>query len=304
MEKGMVSHASPWRRRRRIHQGVMLAAAAAVGIGLEAYIMAGGQAAGTPLAVSDADAAAYGVSEAYLLDDGSYYIVASSHGFKSDVVTGVTLTAEGTVQSIKIVSQDETENLGGQCVNEEFTGQFAGLAAPVTLNGKDYTVTDPATGEAYASAAADEAAAPVEPFDPDTWREGDTSPETQAMRAMYKAGLTLSSQQGTAMAEELVVDDTSPEGTARKALYNAELTKSAHEGKEQPIPYVDLSPEAQAEIQLAQSGLTHSAEAEAPSTAADLAGVDALSGATITSSAVANAVNSAYFYAQDVLSAQ
>lgn len=300
----MVSRASPWHRRRRMHQGIMLAATAAMGIGLHAYMLtsgAGSAVAGTPLEVSAADAAAYGITEAYKLDDGSYYIVGSAYGFKSDVVTGVTLAQDGTVQAVKIVSQDETENLGGQCENPEFTDQFAGITAPVTLNGKDYTVTDPSTGEAYA--AADEAAAPAEPFDPDSWREGDSSPEANAMRALYKAELTRSSKMGTAMAEQLAVDDTSPEGTARTALYNAELTQSAKENREQEIPFADLSPEAQAAVRLEQSELTVKKEETAQNTA-NLTSVDALSGATLTSGAVATAVNSAYFYVQNVLAAQ
>lgn len=299
MEKGMVSRASPWLRRRRISQGVMLAATAAMGIGLYAYMLTGSAAPGTALEVSEADAAAYGITEAYRLEDGSYYIVGSAYGFKSDVATGVTLTADGTVQAIEIVSQDETENLGGQCVNPEFTGQFAGVAAPVTLNGKSYTVTDPSTGEAYSSAA-DEEAAPAELFDPDSWREGDNSPEANAMRAMYSVELTRSSKAGTAMAEQLPADDTSPEGRARTALYNAGLTQSAKENREQEIPFVDLAPEAQAVIKLGQVGLVVK-KAEAAQNTAQLTGVDAVSGATLTSGAVATAVNSAYFYTQNVL---
>lgn len=281
----------------------MLAATAAMGVGLEAYVLTSGSVAGTPLTVSEADTAAYGITEAYQLDDGSYYVVGSAYGFKSDVVTGVTLSADGTVQAIEIVSQDETESLGGQCVNPEFTDQFAGVAAPVTLNGKSYTVSNPATGAVYTGEAADEETA--EPFDPDAWRAGDDSPTAAAMRAMYKAELTLSSKKGTAMAEELAVDDTSPEGVARKALYDAALTQSAKENREQEIPFVDLSPEAQAEIRLKESSLTESPDDEtAQGQSAQLSGVDALSGATLTSSAVASAVNSAYFYMQDVISVQ
>lgn len=299
----MVSRASPWLRRRRIQQGVMLAATAAMGIGLYAYIQASGSVAGTPLEVSEADAAAYGITEVYRLDDGSYYVVGSAHGFQSDVATGVYLAADGMVQSIKIVSQGETESLGGQCVNPEFTDQFAGVAAPITLNGKSYTVTDPATGEVYTGQAADEAAA--EPFDPDTWRQGDDSPEAVAMRALYKAGLTQSAKNGTAMAEELPVDDTSPEGVARKALYDAGLSQSARENREQEIPFVDLTPEQQAEAKLKESSLTTQADDNAAQTqTAQLAGVDALSGATLTSGAVVTAVNNAYFYTQNVAAAQ
>ena len=66
-------------------------------------------------------------------------------GFQSDVQAAVTIDAEGNVSAVEILSQDETENLGGQCVNPEFTSQYQG-AAPFTLAGKSYTVTDPVTG--------------------------------------------------------------------------------------------------------------------------------------------------------------
>ena len=54
-------------------------------------------------------------------------------------------------------------------------------------------MTDPATGTAFAAAGSAETdAAPAEAFDPAAWRAGDTSPEAEATRKMYEAGLTLS----------------------------------------------------------------------------------------------------------------
>ena len=78
-----------------------------------------------------------------------------SEGFQSDVQAAVTLDAEGNVSAVEILSQAETDSLGGQCVNPEFTSQYQG-AAPFTLAGKSYTVTDPLTGIAYAAAGAAE----------------------------------------------------------------------------------------------------------------------------------------------------
>ena len=98
--------------------------------------------AGPLLPVSEADAATYGISAVYQLDDGSYRVEGSQKGFQSDVQAAVTIDAEGNVSAVEILSQDETESLGGQCVNPEFTSQYQG-AAPFTLAGKSYTVTDP-----------------------------------------------------------------------------------------------------------------------------------------------------------------
>ena len=92
-------------------------------------------------------------------------MVGSQKGFQSDVEVGVTLGKDGTVQSVAILAQGETDNLGGQCVNPEFTAQYQGTA-PFTLAGKSYTVTDPATGAAYAAAGASDASAAAQDFDP------------------------------------------------------------------------------------------------------------------------------------------
>ena len=45
-------------------------------------------------------------------------------GFQSDVEAGVTLDSTGNVQSVAILAQGETDNLGGQCVDPEFTSQY------------------------------------------------------------------------------------------------------------------------------------------------------------------------------------
>ena len=90
----------------------------------------------------------------------------SKQGFQSEVQAGVTLDRDGNVLDVKILAQAETDSLGAQCENPEFTAQYQG-AAPFTLAGKRYTVTDPATGTAFAAAGSAETdAAPAEAFDP------------------------------------------------------------------------------------------------------------------------------------------
>ncbi len=98
--------------------------------------------AGTLLPVSEADAAAYGISAVYQLDDGSYRVEGSQKGFQSDVQTAVTLDAEGNVSRCR----DPLAGRDGQprrpVCQPGFTSQYQG-AAPFTLAGKSYTVTDP-----------------------------------------------------------------------------------------------------------------------------------------------------------------
>lgn len=256
------------------------------------------------LPLADADAATYGVSAVYQLDDTTYYVVGSKQGFQSEVQAGVTLDRDGNVLDVKILAQAETDSLGAQCENPEFTAQYQG-AAPFTLAGKSYTVTDPATGTAFAAAGSAETdAAPAEAFDPAAWRVGDTSPEAEATRKMYEAGLTLSALNGQPMDDALIPPmDNSAEAVARRKLYAACLSKSAQDGEKQAVPYADWSAEKQAEYKLQAADLTTQGSA-ADTVSADMTQVDALSGATITSTAVTDIVNNSYFYVTEVLCAE
>lgn len=293
----------PLWRRRLPGYAAMGAASLVLALGLHGLMNARTTVAGTALALTDADAATYGISAVYQLDENTYYVVGSQKGFQSDVEVGVTLGKDGTVQSVAILAQGETDNLGGQCVNPEFTAQYQG-AAPFTLAGKSYTVTDPATGAVYAAAGSAETEAPAEDFDSSAWRAGDTSPEAEATRKMYEAGLTLSALHGEPMDNELIPPlDSSAEAVASRKLYQASLSKSAQDGEEQAKPFADWSAEKQAAYRLEQAELTTSGTG-AETSSADLTEVDALTGATITSTAVTNVVNNSYFYVTEVLSAE
>lgn len=293
----------PLWRRRLPGYAAMGAASLVLALGLHGLMNARTTVAGTALALTDADAATYGISAVYQLDENTYYVVGSQKGFQSDVEVGVTLGKDGTVQSVAILAQGETDNLGGQCVNPEFTAQYQGTA-PFTLAGKSYTVTDPATGAVYAAAGSAETEAPAEDLDPSAWRAGDTSPEAEATRRMYEAGLTLSALHGEPMDNELIPPmDSSAEAVASRKLYQASLSKSAQDGEEQAKPFADWSAEKQAAYRLEQAELTTSGTG-AETSSADLTEVDALTGATITSTAVTNVVNNSYFYVTEVLSAE
>lgn len=293
----------PLWRRRLPGYAAMGAASLVLALGLHGLMNARTTVAGTALALTDADVATYGISAVYQLDENTYYVVGSQKGFQSDVEVGVTLGKDGTVQSVAILAQGETDNLGGQCVNPEFTAQYQGTA-PFTLAGKSYTVTDPATGAVYAAAGSAETEAPAEDFDPSAWRAGDTSPEAEATRKMYEAGMTLSAIRGEPMDNELIPPmDSSAEAVASRKLYQASLSKSAQDGEEQAKPFADWSAEKQAAYRLEQAELTTSGTG-AETSSADLTEVDALTGATITSTAVTNVVNNSYFYVTEVLSAE
>ena len=272
---------SLWRRRLPGY-AAMGAATLAMALGLGGLMHSRTTVAGTALPLADADAATYGVSAVYQLDDTTYYVVGSKQGFQSEVQAGVSLDRDGNVLDVKILAQAETDSLGAQCENPEFTAQYQG-AAPFTLAGKRYTVTDPATGTAFAAAG---------------------SAETDATRKMYEAGLTLSALNGQPMDDALIPPmDNSAEAVARRKLYAACLSKSAQDGEKQSVPYADWSAEKQAEYKLQAADLTTQGSA-ADTVSADMTQVDALSGATITSTAVTDIVNNSYFYVTEVLCAE
>ena len=113
----------------------MGAATLAMALGLGGLMHSRTTVAGTALPLADADAATYGVSAVYQLDDTTYYVVGSKQGFQSEVQAGVTLDRDGNVLDVKILAQAETDSLGAQCENPEFTAQYQGTA-PFTLAGK------------------------------------------------------------------------------------------------------------------------------------------------------------------------
>ena len=75
----------PLWRKRLPGYAAMGVATIALAVGLTTLQSARTTVAGTLLPVSEADAAAYGISAVYQLDDGSYRVEGSQKGFQSDV---------------------------------------------------------------------------------------------------------------------------------------------------------------------------------------------------------------------------
>ena len=60
-------------------------------------------------------------------------LTAAVEGFESDVKVTVTLDTDGKIATLAVDSSGETPGLGQRCMEEEFTSQFIGKAAPFTL---------------------------------------------------------------------------------------------------------------------------------------------------------------------------
>ena len=106
----------PLWRKRLPGYAAMGVATIALAVGLTTLQSARTTVAGTLLPVSETDAALRHQrsvpARRWQLPRGG-----SQKGFQSDVQAAVTIDAEGNVSAVEILSQDETESLGGQCVN-------------------------------------------------------------------------------------------------------------------------------------------------------------------------------------------
>lgn len=261
---------------------------------------------GAPVDISGMDTGIYQVSELRQQKDGSLVVQASAAGFQSDIQVAVTFDSTGTViQEMKVVSQGETDGIGSKVTESSYTSQFAQLPAPVGLNGKDYVVVSPVTGEAYGVSAAagemQESALSAEHMASASWNlenqsvrstyDADLSAEGQSMEKMRQAGLT-SRLDGVAVA------DLDAEGQSMEKLRQAGLT-SRPDG----VAVADLSAEARSMRKMEQAGLLELKVQESETVSLEnpvqTAMVDAVSGATISSTAVVTAVNNAYFFLQD-----
>ena len=230
--------------------------------------------AGTALDIAAWDAPVYQVESASQLKDGSYIITSKATGFQSEIQVAVTFDAVGEViLNAEVISQGETEGLGTKIKDESFLGQFRGIPAPVTLKGKDLMIVSPGTGAVWGTDGAETetagAAVADNRSDPKLWNPSDQSPEAMAVRDMYRAGLLTSAKE-------------------KRPLQTALADESAEE---------------QAAYRLEEAGLTVAAAAEevtaAESVLGDISELDAVSGATVSSTAVVHGINNAYFFMQE-----
>ena len=270
-------------------------------------------AAGAAVDISGMDAGTYQVSAVSRLKDGGYAVTGTAAGYQSDIEVHITFDAAGTVvQKIEVLAQAETDGLGANITGAGFSEQFNGQPAPFGLNGKNTAILMPGTGAVLgagpAGAASTGAGTGTEPradrrSNPERWNSEDQSPEAVAVRNLYQAGLLSSSVEQQPLTT--AVADRSPEEQAAHRLYQAGLTTAAGQSGSVTDPG---SPEAKAERKLAEAGLTVMAGdgdlTDPPALAsqaasADLYEIDAVSGATISSAAVVQIIDNAYFFMQD-----
>lgn len=217
---------------------------------------------GTSVEIASTNAELYQVADLYVKKDGSYVVHGVAKGFISDIVAAVTFDNTGKrILDIEVLSQDETADIGSKVTESEFLDKFNDIIAPIKV--ADLEISSPTGGTKNLQAISDKVE--KEKYNSSEWNANDTSAEAIAVRNLYDAGLLLSS-------------------------VNAEELSTA---------IVDLSPEDRASVELKNANLLASSREKEASDYIDAYAIDAISGATFSSKAVASIVNNAYFFLEE-----
>lgn len=248
-------------QKRRYQQFIALGVMCGVSLGpilasQAAEELAAGAFKGTAADITGLNGDLYQVKELHTLDDGNYVVYAAAKGFSSEVETAVIFDEKGG-NILNLTVISQEETPGvGSKVTED---SFLSQFHNMAAPVKvsDLEAVSPAAGsEGESQDLADE------DYDPAQWNPEDESPEASAMRTLYKTG----------------------------------MLKSSAAGEKLRTPFSDLSPEEQAAAKLEQAGLLEGKEEIHTGETVQATEADAVSGATISSKAVAATINNGYFF--------
>ncbi len=277
--------------------------------------------------VSGAD----GIESAAQTENG-YEVTARTKGYGGDIVLKVAYDTDGqTIQSVEVLEQNETESLGAKIAEPEFLDQFAGVSAPVYLPGMSTSASDEASEapdtsadlEVLKDAALSDGTYEAKAAAPDsngfteeltlTVEDGKiTSVNWDAVGEDGSKKSILSENGEYVMTEDGPTWKEQSEALAQALIENQSLDflTTDESGKTDAVAGVSIS--VSSFIDLAQQCLDQAAgietTKEATEAPADEEGgsaqegtqIDAVSGATISSTAAVTAVNTTYDFLQTV----
>lgn len=277
--------------------------------------------------VSGAD----GIESAAQTENG-YEVTARTKGYGGDIVLKVAYDTDGqTIQSVEVLEQNETESLGAEIAEPEFLDQFAGVSAPVYLPGMSTSASDEASEapdtsadlEVLKDAALSDVTYEAKAAAPDsngfteeltlTVEDGKiTSVNWDAVGEDGSKKSILSENGEYVMTEDGPTWKEQSEALAQALIENQSLDflTTDESGKTDAVAGVSIS--VSSFIDLAQQCLDQAAgietTEEATEAPADEEGgsaqegtqIDAVSGATISSTAAVTAVNATYDFLQTV----
>ncbi|MGI6019120.1 MAG: FMN-binding protein [Marvinbryantia sp.] len=245
-----------------------------------------------------------------------YLVTVREKGYAGDIVLDVIFDGSGNkITNVSVVEQSETDGVGSKIADAEFLSQFAGIEAPVTFAGY---------------AAAEDSNAALETLEGAALTDGTYTASTDTYDdSGFMDELTLTVKDGKIT--EVNWDAVTEDGTKKSVMSeNGEYTMTEdgptwkeqaealaaalvenqslsfftmdNAGKTDAVASVSIS--IGGFVNLAQQCLEQAAgiEAEKNSTDEAPAGtpIDAVSGATISSTAAVTAINNAYSFLQTV----
>ena len=274
-----------------------------------------------------------GITSAYKALDKNgaligYAVTATVKGYGGDMAVHVALTPDGSeFIGLRVGSHMETEGYGSKAAEAAYTDRFAGLKAPVSLNG--YTGIEGLDGNAGTSSSPASSPASSSPSSqPAAMKDGTYKAEETTYTQGYKYFLELTVKGGkiTAVNWDAYKENSSTTKkqeskngsyvmteTGKKWHEQAKIMEDAliasnspdairyQESDGKTDAYAGVSVDISAFVQLANQALD---EAKVTKTGTSPRGaaaeIDGVSGATISSKAVVKAANLAYVFVQAV----
>lgn len=239
--------------------------------------------------------------------DKGYVVTVKKQGYASDIVMKVSFDKAGeTVTAVEVTDQNETEGLGAKIADAEFLSQFEGVKAPVVLPGMKLE-SDRLKGAVLEDGTYEVKGEPMDGYTDQvsmTVKEGKITEVVWESVGEDGSKKSVLSETGEyVMTEDGLTWKEQAEAMAAALVENQslEFVNLNEQGKTDAVSGVSIS--VGGFVNLAQQCMNQAAgieeaqeqEAEIP---AEGTQVDAISGATVSSTAAVTAINDAYAFLQ------
>ena len=247
--------------------------------------------------------------EAAAKTENGYRVTVKTKGYGGDIVMNVSFDAEAeTVTKVEVTEQSETPNLGARIAEKEFLDQFNGVKAPVYLPGMSLSGEEPndlagahsgGTYEAKAEAADNNGFVDQVTMTVQGGKITEVNWESVGADGAKKS--VMSENGEYTMTEDGLTWKAQAEALAAALVQNQNLNflNVNEQGKTDAVAGVSIS--VGGFVNLAEQCMMEAAGKEPQeSTPSEGTQVDAVSGATISSTAAVKAVNTAYDFVKTV----
>ena len=240
--------------------------------------------------------------------ENGYVVTVKKKGYGGDIVMNVSFDADGKkVTKVEVTEQNETPNVGSRITEPEFLSQFEGVEAPVYLPGMNLGGEEESAADELEGAELQDGTYEAKADSADssgftdqvslTVKDGKiTSVVWEAVGEDGKKKSVMSEEGEYVMTEDGLTWKEQAEALAAALIehQNLEFLTMDEQGKTDAVAGVSVS--VNGFVKLAQQCLDESAGVEREETPAPQNGtqVDAVSGATVSSTAAVTGINEAY----------